>query len=238
MQNSEIKAEVQSWLLDLPSGATTRIQGWINEAIRDACKRHNFRFMEAEQGFTTAARTRELGSKPARWKESRGLPYYIRQDGSAREIEWAASESDMVRTYAVDEPAEGNATPVDEGPPRWLLERPDTIDVYPLPDEGSDWLDGNYRLVVPFWQYPEDLSADADENFITVEAPYYVIWKAAALGMRWNRDTENALLLEAEAEKQFRRLERQDKLARLPDRMNLAVHADVYHGRSRRGQRG
>ena len=47
MQNAEIKAEVESWLLDLPNGATQRIQGWVNEAIREACKRYNFRQMEA-----------------------------------------------------------------------------------------------------------------------------------------------------------------------------------------------
>lgn len=238
MNFSEIKTEVESWLLDLPSGASTRIGGWVNEAIREACKRYNFKFMEAEASFTTADQTRELGSKPATWKEHRGEPYYVRQDGSTQPIEWAPSEAAMVRTYGVDAPAEGNETPIDEGAPRWLLERTDTFDVYPFPDDESDWDNGLYRMRVPYWAFPADLSADDDENWLTIEAPYYVIFKAASMGFKWNRDVENAMLLAADAETQFKRIERKDKLSRLPDRMSLAVHQDVYHGRSRSGLRG
>lgn len=238
MQNAEIKAEVESWLLDLPNGATQRVQGWVNEAIREACKRYNFRQMEATASYETVEHARELGAKPADWKENRELPYYIRQDGSTREIEWAPSESDMVRTYAIDPPQEGNQAPIDEGAPRWLYERPDTIDVYPFPDAKADWDDGNYRIIVPYWRYPEALAEDEDENFLTIEAPFYVIFKAVEMGFKWNRDTTNAAQFAVEAEMQFKRLERADKLSKFPDRINLAVHTGAYHRRSRSGLRG
>jgi hypothetical protein len=233
----QIQDEVESWLLDLPSGAASRIPGWINEAVKEAAKRHNFRSMESELLPVTVDQQRMLVAIPSDWKEHRGLPYLYRQDGSTKELNWADSESDMIRTYAIQLPDEGNTMPADEGPPRYLLERPDQIDVFPLPDDESDWDNGNWRIVVPYWAYPATLTDDNDENFFTTTGDYYCIWKAASLGFAWNRDEERAQYFEAKAEKQFKRIERVDKLSRLPDRMTLAAHGDVYASRSRTGLR-
>ena len=237
MTFEELQTEVQSWLLDLPSGASTRVPGWINKAIRDAEERHNFLCMEATIAATqTVDQTRLLVAKPSNWKEHRGDPYRVNQDGSNTPIKWAASEQDMVNTYASTTPAEGNPTPVDEGAPRYLLERETQIDVYPLPDTESEWTNGNYRVVVPYWKYLADLSQDADENFFTEQAPYYCIWKAVELGLKWNRD-ERAQSYALDAEREFKKLVRKDKLSRLPDRLALAVHKGVYGTPSRFGLR-
>lgn len=237
MENSEIKTEVQSWLLDLPSGASTRIQGWVNEAIRGFERRHNFRCMEAAVTQTTVDQTRLLVAKPALWKEARGFPFYTNQDGSVTEIDWAASLSDMNRTYAAAAPAEGNTAAIDEGAPRYILETEDELHVYPLPDDGSDWDNGLYRMTVPYWTYLADLSADADENFFTVNHPYMVIFGAVELGLRWNRDEERAMLMRAEAEREFQGARSRDKRSRLSDRLTLATSHDVYSRRPRSGYR-
>jgi len=235
---SEVKSETQSWLLDLPSGASSRVPGWVNEAVRQACERHNFRFMEAEAQYTTVDQQRLLTALESDWKESRGEPYLINQDGSTTPINWARSESDMVRTYAAQLPDEGNAAAPDEGQPRYLYESVDVIDVYPLPDDGSDWDNGLYRVVVPYWKFLATLTQDTDSNAFTTGVPFYCIWKAVSLGFAWNRDEERSQFYEAKAEKLYRSFERKDKLSRLPDRMTLAVRTDVYAGRPRAGNRG
>jgi hypothetical protein len=241
MDFGQIQDEVESWLLDLPSGAASRVPGWTNQAIKDAAKRHNFKCMEAELTPDTVDQQRLLVALPADWKEHRGLPYLYRQDGSTREINWAPSESEMIRTYAIQLPDEGNTTPADEGEPRYLLERgeyPDgQIDVFPLPDDESDWDNGNWRLVVPYWAYPADLALDSATNFFTLKGDFYCIWKAVSLGFAWNRDEERAQFFEAKAEREFKTLERIDKRSKLPDRITLGAYKDVYAPSSRSGSR-
>jgi hypothetical protein len=233
MQLSELGTEVEDLLLDLPSGTTTRTTTWINKAIRDACTRHNFKFMEAESSFTTVENTRQLGSKDALWKEHRALPYLVNQDGSTDEFNWTGSESDMVRTYGAAAPAESNPAPIDAGDPHYLLERPTAIDVYPFPDELSDWDDGNYRVRVPYWAYPAVLVQETDTHWLTENAPWYVIFGATSEGYARNQNDEKAAMYAGRAEGEYRRIVRLDKMSRLPDRMNLAVRSDVYAGKSR-----
>jgi hypothetical protein len=237
MDNGAIKTEVQSWLLDMPAGASSRIQGWVNEAIRDATDRYNFRCMQDEELPITVNQQRELFTKPSNWKEHRGEPYIFHQDGTTTPISWAQSEAQMVRTYAIQLPDEGNTTPADEGEPRYLLERETTVDVFPLPDDEADWDNGNWRLAVPYWKHMTAMSADADTNWFTQNAEYYVIWKALAIGFAWNRDEERAALYETKAERQFQRAKNQDKLSQLPDKLTRAVHKDVYAGEPRSGNR-
>lgn len=239
MNFGDIKTEVTSWLIDAPSGQSTRIGAWVQQAIKDAEKRYNFQYMRDEESATTVDNQRELvAAKPARWKESRGLPYLIWQGGSVTEIDWMPSRSDAVRTYGQDAPAEGSAEPIDEGKPRYLLERPDSIDVFPFPDLLSLWDDGNYRVRIPYWRYSVDLVADGDTNWLTDNADYYIIWKAVSIGQAWARDEDRSEFYNGKAEKEFVKARRLDKLSRLPDRINMPVSPDAYAGRSRLGLRG
>lgn len=239
MTFAQVKTEVQSWLLDLPSGAVTRIDGWVNEAIKDAARRYNFRCMEAKiADQQTALNTRLLVARPADWKESRSLPFYVNQDGSTREIGWGPSESDLHRSYADRIPQETSASAVDNGSPRYLLENQLTettaqIDVYPLPDQLSGWANGNYRITIPYWKFPATLSTDGETNFFTQNNEFYVIFKACALGFAWSRDVENSVLYETKAEIFFQKLKNLDKKTRLGDRTTLAAHKNAYDGRSR-----
>ena len=237
MEFGQIQDEVEGWLLDLPSGVQAKVPGWINEAQRDACRRHNFRAMEEELLPVTADQQRVLVAKPDDWKEARSLPYMYRQDGSTKELDWAPSESDMIRTYAIQLPDEGNTTPADEGEPRYILEYPTELHVFPLPDDESDWDDDDYRIVIPYWKYLADLSGDNDTNWFTDNHAYYLIWKAVSIGFAYNRDEERAEYYEGKAEPFFKRLKRQDKISRIGDRLTLSVNKDVYAARPRRGNR-
>lgn len=234
MTYGQVKTEVQSWLLDLPTGTVAKIDSWVNEAVRDACKRHNFRFMESESvDQQTAVSTRVLVAKPATWKEARSCPYYVQQDGTVREIGWGPDKSEMNRSYADRIPQETNTAAIDSGAPKYILETDTQLLVYPLPDVLSGWTNGNYRVSLPYWAFPAVLSLDADVNFFTTNHEYYLIWKACAFGFAWNRDNENAMMYDQKAELLFQKLKNLDKLARLPDRLTLAASKDVFQGRSR-----
>lgn len=234
---SEIEDEVEDLLLDLPTGTTTRIPAWINEAIKDACRRHNFRCMETEQSATSVDQTRALFTKPSDWKERRGEPYLVNQDGSTTPISWAQSEAQMTRTYAAQAPSESNPAAVDEGEPRYLLETETAVNVYPLPDDESDWDNGLYRVRVPYWKYLATMSAAGDTNFFTVESPWYVIFYAVSMGIDRNRDEERADRYAEKAEREFIKLKNRDKMSRLGDKLTLQVHKDVYAAEPRRGNR-
>jgi hypothetical protein len=238
MQFSELKTEVESWLLDMPAGASAKLGGWVNEAIKDACKRYNFRFMEDSVTALTVEGTSRLVAKPARWKESRSLPYRLREDGSVIELD-NITESDKRRTFAQTAPQGDSTAPVDSGAPRYVWEDATYLNVAPIPDALSDWnlLGGAYVMAVPYWRYPETLVADADTNWLTENAEYYVIFKAASLGFLWARNEDRAQFYKSEAEPQFQRIKNQDKLSKLPDRINLMTRNDVYAGVSRRSYR-
>lgn len=231
-----IKSKVEGWVLDLPAATQAQIGNFVNHAITAAAERHNFRFMESEvtpAPVSTAENQRLLVAKPSDWKESRGLPFLLWQDGTTTEIDWAGSESEMNRSYAYQVAQETNTTPADSGQPKFLLEKPDDIWVYPLPDLLSGWANGNYRVKIPYWAMPAALVQDGDSNFITDNGEQYVIWKAVSLAFMFNRDEERGDYYERKAEPEYRRVVRRDKLAQLPDRITLAPRKDAYAGPSR-----
>ena len=233
----EVQDEVEDLLLDLPAGTTTRIATWVNEAIKEAETRYNFRCMEEQEDATTVDQTRALFTKPADWKERRGEPYLINQDGSTTPISWAQSEAQMIRTYGIQAPAETSTATIDEGEPHYILERDTQVDVFPLPDDESDWTNGLYRVVVPYWKYLTALSADADTNFFTANASRYCIYRAAEMGIDRNRDEARADRYLQKAEREFVKIKNQDKLSKLGDKLTLSIKKDVYAGEPRRGNR-
>ncbi|MGW8369301.1 MAG: phage adaptor protein [Gammaproteobacteria bacterium] len=240
MDFATLKTEVGAWVLDLPADTQARLGTFVNDAVRKAADRYNFRFMESEitpTPLSTTANTRLLTAKPSDWKESRGLPSLLWQDGTTDEFDWAASESEMNRTFAYQIPQETSTAAVDSGQPRYLLEQPDEIWVYPLPDLLSLWANGNYRIRVPYWAYPATLTGDNDSNFITTNGSVYVIWEAVSRAFYFNRDEQRGKYFADLAEPEFRRIIRVDKRAQLPDRIVIPVRTGAYQGPSRSGSR-
>lgn len=216
-----IQNHVKNYLLDLPDETEALIPDWINLALREFEEPHNYRYMEASQEYITTVADRNLGVLPAGWKESRGFPYIKRFDGGRREIDWGASNSDMVRQYSDD-------SDIDKGAPQFLLELPDSLQVYPYPDGNSDYGDGEYVIEVPYWIFSEELTLPGDTNWVTDNYPWYLIYAATAKGMIFNREEERATGYIGLANDQVTRARRQDKRSRLPDRMSLAVRGRVF----------
>ena len=237
MDFATIKTEVASWLLDLPSGASSRIGDWVNEAIRQAAERHNFLGMQDGGTYSTTNEDRTLTEKPANWKELRGDPFLIHQDGTTTPLTFTPSISDLLTRYGAQLPAEGNTTPADIGTPRYLIEGSTHLFVYPIPDDESDWDNGLYRIEVRHWALPATLVQDTDENFLTVDCPYYCIFKAASLGFRWNKDRDSATEFEVEAEKQFKSFRRRDRMGRVPDRLTIPIYKGANGRIPRTGRR-
>lgn len=228
MNFGELKSEVSAYLLELPSETIPRIGGWLNEAQRKAAERHNFRFMDSTLSADTVAGNRFLANKDPQWKEAGSPPFFMRQDGSTKEIAWAPSETEMLRMFAPDLPQEGNQSPPDTGRPRFILERLTDLQVFPFPDGRSGWNDGEYRLHMPFWKYPEPLVNDGDENWFTRNMAYYLVFYAAGEGFLFNENDTRAQIYMGKAEAEFQSGRRTDKLSKLPDRVTLYPKRDVY----------
>ncbi len=226
----EIQNKVKTRIIDLPSAVVSEIPDLVNEAIRDAEDLHNFQAMKAKHAVTTTDVTRKLGDAPSDWKEARARPYLREgQDGTqgTRVIEFAVSLEDMIERFALDDTT-------DAGGPRFVLEEyndsTDTLElwVFPFPDTNSLWTNGLYRIVVPYWQYLADLSADGDTNWFTLNADKYIIAQASAEAFLLNQDEQQAGVYGRLASARLARIIRVDKLRVMHRDMNLVPKFDVF----------
>jgi hypothetical protein len=231
-----LKTRVQARLIDVTPTITTEIGELVNAAIRHAEDNYNYRIMKAETALTTTSGDHRLPASstsiPTDWKESRADPYLRRGeagiDGTKR-IDWAASEEEMVKLYSKDDPN-------DKGQPGFIFEKfeEDIFEVYPFPDGQSQWTDGEYRVVIPYWKYLPDLSADNDTNWFTINMDQFIKSQATAEGFLLNWDEERAALHFALADAKRRLAERQEARAKLPRNLTLIPKRDVNAPTTRR----
>lgn len=215
------RQRVQDYVIDLPSETVSLIDSWINKAVRTAEERHNFRYMAQTLSTITVTGQRKLDDKPALWKEAGAPPWLQRDDGSNREMEWAPSKSEMVRDFDIEDAD-------DKGSPRFVLETADELRVFPFPDGESDYLDGEYRVRVPYWSYSALLSSNGDSNPLTLAAPWYVVFYAVSEALIFNRDEGRGGAYAGKAEQEFVKARLVDKRSRLPDRMTVVPRRDVF----------
>lgn len=229
---SELRARVRRYLIDVPSDTDTELDNWINEALVYAQDRHNFRFMQAEQSFTTTADTRKLADKPSDWKEARSSPWLHTGLGGADLIDWAVSQDQVRALYSQDDKDE-------TGEPRLILETATEFEVYPFPDDNSLWDDGDYRVVIPYWKYLSELSDDGDSNEITDDrmGERYVLFAAVSEGFLFNLDEERGQIWMQRAERELQKFISRDKRSYLHQDMTLAPHPGVYGQRTGRHHR-
>lgn len=209
----DIKTQVLSNVIDLPPAVSAAVPGLINNAIRSAERRYNFKYMEGIASFTTAAAQLTLGTV-ARFKEfkDRG-PYLFQQYAPARQIR-VALESGEIQQVVIMNPI----LPGDR--PRWLTVAVDqvntaTFSVYPYPDVLSDWGDGNYRVIVPYYAYSPTYSADIDTNWLINNADDYIIMRATAEAFMKNWDYNSLALWKQQDQDKFNEVKQTDKKLRL-----------------------
>ena len=229
---AQVRARVQSYLLDVPTALLSEIPAMVNAVIRRAQEKHNFRVMEttfADQ--VTTKEVRKLANKPTDWKESRGDPWYKDVKGSLYQMEWAPSLQDAVRAYD-DYPT------VDKGYPMHLLEQDTEFWVYPYPDGLSDHPGGEYRITIPYWKFLAALSADSDSNWFTTNAEDFVVYGAVGEGFAFNFDEtrhqfwgltydQRTMRPLGKAAVELYRLTRKDRLSKLTRGLTLHPRRDV-----------
>lgn len=231
MNFSQIQDYVKFYILDDPQGVLDRVDTWINQAMRQAEDRHNFLHMHASADFVTSAGVRKLGDLPERFKRIRGHPYRTRDDGGTLEIDATYSRSDIIRRF-------NNDSDNDRGNPLMLFinRETDDIEVFPYPDDNSDYGDGNYRITVPYWEYTADLVSTSDTNWWTDNFPFSLIHQATADGLLALREPETASTHIQLASSEFRRAVKRDSREQLPADLTLTPRKRVYEaGRRPRG---
>lgn len=219
----ELRTQVIGLLIDAPTVVQASVPQLVNNAMRELQKKHNFKVMEKRFQVNTTAATRALGAMPADLKEFRleANPYYVRQLAGARPLVWATEPSEPAMVWA----------PADTGAPQVLVPLEPTddvgtyaIEVWPLPDDASDWSDGEYRIHIPYFRYLPALTADGSTNWFTVNADEFIVRKATALGFAADWDETRSTYWHALAEEKSQEAIRADKRYRVSNVNTLVPH--------------
>lgn len=223
MDLQTIESYVTGYLLDEVASTNALATELVNKAIRDAERReYNFKHMETSLSVVTTADLQLLDARPALWKQSRLRPSLSRFDGTRKELDWT-DEQEAWRWYPLT-----TAPTTDNGQPEVILVTETQLLVYPEPDGESDWGDGDYRLVIPYYAYKADLVNTTDTNWWTDNAPWYVIFQAVSEGLVRNREETRAAVYASKAEAEYRGAKGADVQNKLPERLTLIPRRDVY----------
>jgi hypothetical protein len=214
MAFSDLQTQVQQIVIDLPPAVTAQIPTLINEAIISAERRYNFRAME--NSVTTVTTVGSLTLTPDTipyFKEYRDQgPYLLRYFIKAKSfVATTGPDAALAALADINNPTE----------PAFLIntvnETTGEVDfqISPYPDNLSDWPDGNYRLVIPYYNYTAPLVNPGDNNWFTNYMADYIYRQAAghAFAMDWDYQSEAFWL--QEAEKRFKEAQKADKMNRL-----------------------
>lgn len=223
MDFGTIKSLVRDYVIDLPDETDALVGAWVNAAYREAQDLYAWSDMESTLNLQTEEGERVLASIPENWKFPRNNPWLLEGDGGSTEIHWAVSKSEMIRRYPEDDETSG-------GSPAFVLLDDGDITVYPLPDNNSLHDDGDYRVKVPYYAYNGDMVSDSEANFITEKSPWFLIFKAAAEGMIFNREEERAQIYLTRAQTELQRVVRVDKRFRIPSSVTLRPSSDARSG--------
>lgn len=212
MTFATIKTRVAQRVIDLPTSVQNDIGNQVNDAILSMQRKYNYRAMEKSVTYVTAADTLTLGTI-ARFKEYRDRgPYMLRQLSRAvRVLNAVSSEVPHAVHMSTDFP----------DVPQFVYDAVDadsgvqTFYVAPYPDELSDWDDGNYRIVIPYYQYSAPLVSDGDTNWFTLNAEDYIVYKATAESFADDWDYDSMALWLQRADEKLKEITKADKMQRL-----------------------
>jgi hypothetical protein len=244
----ELQTRVQTRLIDLPTAVQAEVPQLVNEALYELQSRHNFKVMERELFTYTQVfnRTLQTGTPstaqsplftwpqsstiapqvtPSTLKEWRGRAIYVLySDGTPRFVNVTAQRTDIYSAYTEWDPSFPSVI-LDSIPSDNANDR--TLEVYPLPDGLSDWPDGEYRLLLPYYGFLPALSANSDSNWLTTNphGERFIIAAATAEGFALDWDTQNEQKWKAKSELEYKYCVMQDKKYRLGEVNELAIHS-------------
>lgn len=230
----EIQNAVTARVIDAPTAVANAIPDLINKAIKRLEQKHNFWIMEATQGpLTTTVATRPLSAGvPSDFKDFRGKPYYLSYYGPKIDISFTPDQSAALDYF-------GDSTTVNIGPPQFLLRgEPSDIAgtqawaVYPYPDGNSDWSGGEFRVYIPYWKFLADLAADADTNWFTVNAYWYIVYQSVAEAYGMDIDNQQMAVWAQLAKAEQDILISNDKRSRISQLTHIQPHGGALGPRA------
>lgn len=221
----ELQEQVQKRIIDLPAPVLAEVPNLVKYAVRQLQDKHDFKVMEALSGpNVTVPDTRALLAKPANWKKARGDAYYVPfLDNRPTDVRWAADRNAVQDMF----------TQAETGNPQFLIESEPTdelgnsnFEVWPLTDTSSDWSDFEYRVYIPYWKYLTTLSADGDQNWLTINGDLFIIASAAARGFELDWDEERMAVQKQLAADELQQVIMKDKKARMALTHTLVIHRE------------
>lgn len=210
----DLQNRVQTRVIDLPAPVLAEVPNLINEAIRSAQRKYNFRAMESSTTIVTTYNS--LTPTPntiASFKEYRDKgPYLLKALQKAKRY---------VTATGPDAALDALADTLRPSEPLYLINNMDpstgtwTFSVHPYPDNISDWPDGNYRIVIPAYVYSAKLVNTGDTNWFVDNMEDFIIREATgqAFGLDWDYNSMAVWL--QEADKKFKEAVKADKTNRL-----------------------
>jgi len=225
---TDIQNRVTTAVIDLPAAVNSAVPNLINAAMRKLQSRHNFKVMETlTASLLTTIAVRTLAAVPTNFKEIRGTSYMLRDDGSTRDLIYAANREAILDAFPSNDPN-------DKGEPQAILDAEPNdanvrnFEVWPFPDGLSDFTGGEYRIVIPYWRFVAALAAGTDTNWFTVNAEDYLVYKATADAFALDWDEEHEAIWLAKSNNEFNDTKMQDKRFRLAGVRTLVPHKDVF----------
>lgn len=197
----QLQNRVLVYLIDAPEAVRNDVPTIINKAIRDLQKEVNWKIMERETLVVTTAGDRLIKTfQPSDlFKQPREKPYGIDPRGSVLRMDWLPTREDVVRQYPAPQVQPTDQS--DRGQPRHVtyqatdntgtdVQGIKLFEAFPVPNDLSEWDDGNWRIVLPYYAFLPDLSADADTNWFTANGDEFIFCQALGMGFMadWAED--------------------------------------------------
>jgi hypothetical protein len=245
---TELQTRVQTRIIDLPSQVLAEVPQLINEALYELQSRHNFKVMERELYAYTQYNNHTLQTgtpftqqpplfpwpanatisplaTPSTLKEWRGrVVYILYNDGTPRFVNITSERTNIYGAFTEWDPSFPSVI-LDSIPSDNANDR--TLEVYPLPDGLSDWPDGEYRLLLPYYSFLPTLVNGSDSNWLTTNphGERFIIASATAEGFSLDWDTQNESKWKQKAELEYKHCVMADKKYRLGEVNELAIHS-------------
>lgn len=219
----ELQTEVATALIDTPARVLALVPSLVNRAIRSLQVDHNFRVQKAVLTANTVEGVRLLTTKPVstNFKEWRGRPYRVSFLGTQNRVNWAVANSEVT----------AGVNSLSTGFPRFVVEDDNpsedgnvSINVWPLPDGNSDYVDGEYRVFLPYWKYLADLTVSGQTNWFTTNGHEYIVHTATGYGFQYDWDESRMAVWVQTAANLKDRLIKQDKREVLATVNTLVPH--------------
>lgn len=216
----ELKTEATTLVIDVPTAVSQLMGSFVNRAVRKLQQKHNFKTMERVLNAVTVVDVRLLAELPTDWKQPRNKPYHTLgndpdQSGYSR-LYWGSEDAELFARYNMQ-----------AGMPRALIHDGQTneLRVYPLPDgQSTDYVDGEYRIVIPYWGYLPTMINDSDANWFTNNAEQWIVYQAVSEAFFANEDEQRAQLWQQRASREYADILLLDK-----DRSMVETDTFAYH---------